>query len=279
MNALNHAKVLLQMALPGGGNTHAERMERFYRGQARAYDSFRERLLHGRRELFSRLTFPEGGVWVDLGGGTGSALEFAGKRIDALAKAYVVDLSPSLLSVARERIEHNAWSNVEAVEADATRFVPAEGAADVVTFSYALTMIPNWFGAIDHARRLLRPGGHIGVVDFYVSRKHPALGRTRHGRATRLFWPLWFSYDNVFLNPDHLPYLESRFEPVALLERYGRMPYMPALRSPHYVFVGRRDEDQNLPRKRRWLPFPACLSNAKNLGRAIPEEEPSLRSG
>ena len=34
-------------------------------------------------------------------------------------------------------------------------------------------MIPDWFAAVDHAWRLLRPGGTIGVVDFYVGRKHP----------------------------------------------------------------------------------------------------------
>ena len=55
---------------------------------------------------------------------------------------------------------------------------------DVVTFSYSLTMIPDWFLAVDHAWRLLRPGGTIGVVDFYVSRKHPDPGWRRHPWST-----------------------------------------------------------------------------------------------
>ena len=51
--------------------------------------------------------------------------------------------------------------------ADATRFRPPEGAADVVTFSYSLTMIPDWFAALENAAAMLKPGGTIGVVDFY----------------------------------------------------------------------------------------------------------------
>ena len=54
------------------------------------------------------------------------------------------------------------------------RVEPPEAPVDVVTFSYSLTMIPDWFAAIENALRMLRPGGQIGVVDFYVSRKYPA---------------------------------------------------------------------------------------------------------
>src|SRR5690606_43869 len=120
-----------------------------------------------------------------------------GERISQLGKVYVVDLSPSLLTVAGRRVAERGWSNVAPTEADATAFRPAEGAADVVTFSYSLTMIPDWFAAIENAWAMLKPGGLIGVVDFYVSRKHPAEGLTRHGWLTRTFWPAWFANDNV----------------------------------------------------------------------------------
>ncbi len=53
-------------------------------------------------------------------------------------------------------------------------------------------------------------------------------------------WPLWFGSDNVFLNPDHLPYLLSRFETVSLSQRRGKLPYLPLVRAPHYLFVGRK---------------------------------------
>jgi S-adenosylmethionine-diacylgycerolhomoserine-N-methlytransferase len=100
-------------------------------------------------------------------------------------------------------------------------------------------MIPDWFRAIDRAHALLRPGGVIGVADFYVARKWPAAGMARHGALRRWFWPWWVSWDNVFLSPDVLPYLLSRFQTVRLDERLGRVPYLP-FRVPYYVFVGRK---------------------------------------
>jgi len=151
-----------------------------------------------------------------------------------------VDLSPSLLKIAQRRIDEHGWTNVETVEADATRYQPPDGPVDVVTFSYSLTMIPDWFAAIDNALAMLKPGGLVGVVDFYVSRKHPAEGMARHRAPSRLFWTFWFNYDNVFPSPDHVPYLHRLFEPVAFSEHRAKVPYLLLLRTPYYRFVGRK---------------------------------------
>lgn len=222
------------------GGDSAARIEAFYEGQANNFDNFRIRLLHGRQELFAAIDAPPGGVWVDMGGGTGWNLEQLGPRIDALGRAYIVDLSPSMLQMARRRIEARGWKNVEAIDADATTFRPPEGHADVVTFSYSLTMIPDWFAAIDNALSMLRPGGVIGAIDFYVSRKHPAKGLARHGFFGRNFWPLFFGLNDVFPSADHLPYLRSRFAEVRCSESRGHMPYLPLLRAPYYTFVGKK---------------------------------------
>jgi S-adenosylmethionine-diacylgycerolhomoserine-N-methlytransferase len=129
---------------------------------------------------------------------------------------------------------------VETIEADATIFQPPEGLVDVVTFSYSLTMIPDWFAAIENAWAMLRPGGLIGVVDFYVSRKYPQDGLKRHSWFTRSFWPIWFASDNVFPSPDHVPMLFRRFDPVHFDELRSKVPYLPLVRVPYYVFVGRK---------------------------------------
>lgn len=236
-------KILYHMALkPVRGKDHAARLESFYSGQAENYDDFRKRLLHGREELWQAIETPRDGIWVDMGGGTGSNLEYFGDRISDLEKIYLVDLSPSLLKVADQRIEANGWSNVETVEADATRFQPPAGPVDVVTFSYSLTMIPDWFAAIEHSLSLLRPGGIVGVVDFYVSRKHRTSGFRRHGSFNRRFWPFWFGIDNVFLSPDHVPFLHQHFEPLYFVESRGKVPYLPFIRAPYYCFVGQKKE-------------------------------------
>ena len=241
MKLLTDLRILYHLTLkPVRGKDHASRLESFYAGQAGAYDDFRRRLLQGRADLWSAIDVPEGGVWVDMGGGTGSNLEYFGDRLARLRKVYVVDLSPSLLNVANQRVQEKGWSNVETREADATIFQPAESGVDVVTFSYSLTMIPDWFAAVDNAIQMLNPGGVIGVVDFYVSRKHPSDGLRRHRWCSRMFWPIWFASDNVFLSSDHVPYLHRHFDPLHFEERRARIPYLPFLSAPYYTFVGRK---------------------------------------
>lgn len=241
MALLSDIKVLYHLALrPIRGNDHASRMESFYSGQAEAYDDFRKRLLKGRQELWDSMDAPKDGVWVDMGGGTGSNLEHFGERIGDLKKIYVVDLAGSLLKMARRRCQDRGWSNVEAVEADATKFRPVAEPVDVITFSYSLTMIPDWFAALENAIEMLKPGGVIGVVDFYVSRKFPADAMQRHGWFTRNFWPVWMSSDNVFPSPEHVPFLHHHFEPITFTENRAKIPYLPLVRAPYYTFVGRK---------------------------------------
>jgi len=218
------------------GGTHAERLQAFYAPQAAHYDAFRERLLHGRAELMAWMDPPPGARVVELGGGTGRNLDLLGDRLDGLASLELVDLCPALLAQARLRARRLA--NVRVIEADATTYRPAQP-ADLVYFSYALTMIPEWRAALVNALAMLRPGGILGVVDFYVSERDPAPGLARHGALTRAFWPRWFGHDGVHPNPEHLPTLRRLLPDHRLLEGQGPVPYLPGVRVPYYVFVGR----------------------------------------
>lgn len=241
MSFTKELRSMYHMALaPIRGATHQNRLESFYGKQADDYDTTRRGLLHGREDLFRRLPTPPGGVWIDLGGGTGANLELLGDRIRQLKSVCLVDLTPSLLRVARQRIARHGWTNVVALEEDASRLPLRLEDADVVTFSYSLTMIPDWYTAIENAWRLLKPNGQIGVVDFYVSRKHPKPGFARHPGLTRAFWPWWFAHDNVFLNADHVPYLHQLFEPLYFAEQRGRLKYAPFARVPYFEFIGRK---------------------------------------
>ena len=93
---------------------------------------------------------------------------------------------------------------------------------DCVYFSYALTMIPDWRAAVANALGMLRPGGLLGVVDFYVAPRDPPAGFARHGSLAHGFWPRWFRHDGVHLDPQHLPYLLEHAEPVCCEQRRGR---------------------------------------------------------
>jgi cytochrome P450 len=103
-------KVLYHLNLkPIRGASHRDRLDHFYRHQAKDYDAYRRKLLQGREELFETIAFPERGVWIDMGCGTGSALDFIGNELESLAKGYMVDLCPSLLDVARRRVADRSF--------------------------------------------------------------------------------------------------------------------------------------------------------------------------
>ena len=87
-----------------------------------------------------------------------------------------------------------------------------------------LTHGADWFAAIDNALKMLKPGGRIGVVDFYVGRKYPPEGLRRQRWLARTLWQPWFATDNVFPSPDHLPYLRNRFEQEFLQDLKRSLP-------------------------------------------------------
>ncbi len=207
--------------------SHRERLDGFYAGQAQHYDRFREKLLPGRAELVDAVAarLPEtGGTLVELGCGTGRNLAFLGERRRRLWHVWGVDLCPSLLRQAEAR----GWSDVAWVADDATRWRPPVP-VDAVLCSYSLTMIPEWFAAIDNAIAMLRPGGTLAVVDFHLPRER------RHARAA---WSWWFGHDGVHPEGDVLPYLRWRLPAARVVEATVAVPYVPGVRMPWFSFIG-----------------------------------------
>lgn len=231
---------------PVRGDTHQQRLENFYAGQARGYDSFRRRLLHGRQSMIDalpkQLAADHGGkVWIDLGCGTAENIDRMGDDVNQFQEIHLVDLSQSLMEIAKRRVATAAIKDkVHHHIADVCEFDIGLEKADLITFSYSLTMIPQWFRAIQRAYDQLRPGGTIGVVDFFISPKYASSPIPQHRWLTRTFWPTWFAMDNVYISPDHLPMLQSRFETKAIETSVGKIPYMPLAHVPYYVWVGRK---------------------------------------
>lgn len=147
---------------------------------------------------------------------------------------YLVDLSTSLLEVARKRFESLGWPNVKVICHDARSFqlseyekssIPGDeqhlgkrayadidagqhNRADLVTMSYALSMIPEFYPVVDCLKSLLSVNGIIGVVDFYVQNEIDFQSRNYTGGVldrhcnwlSRTFWRTWFEFDRVNLD-------------------------------------------------------------------------------
>ncbi len=150
---------------------HAALMDRMYRLQRFIYDPTRCWYLLGRDELIAHLDVPDGGSVLELACGTGRNLVRIGERAPGTA-LYGLDLSQEMLKSARANCQRAGMVARAALAAgDASAFDPAaafDGRTqfDRVVISYALSMIPAWRAAIDHAIDLTTPTGSLHIVDF-----------------------------------------------------------------------------------------------------------------
>lgn len=149
-------------------------------------------------------------TWVDIGGGTGWNIEAMKEFLDVpeyFEDIYLVDLSSSLCEVARKRFARLGWSNVTVICEDARIFNLSKGHAELITMSYSLSMIPDFYSVIDSMSSLLAYNGILGVVDFYVQSAVETIGRNYIGGSLqrhvnwlgRSFWRAWFDLDRVGL--------------------------------------------------------------------------------
>eukprot|EP00730_Choanoeca_flexa_P014351 TRINITY_DN6247_c0_g1_i1.p1 TRINITY_DN6247_c0_g1~~TRINITY_DN6247_c0_g1_i1.p1 ORF type:complete len:797 (+),score=240.53 TRINITY_DN6247_c0_g1_i1:45-2435(+) len=243
-------------------NSHAKKIEAFYASQAEAYDAFRENFLHARPNLATCVPLPPGKLtWIDVGAGTARNLEFF--PIETLkrrfAKIYILDISASLLEMARRRVEAAGLTDVvELVLADFTdlsekgkRALPRAGSVDLVTFSYSLSMIPNKQAALRQAGNLLSPGGSIGIADFFYHNQADSY----EGKPMRKFLShaydfgckMWFRQDGVHLLSDEVfDVLDADVE-LTCSERFrGSVPLLPLLRPYHGIWIARKPAEDDM---------------------------------
>jgi S-adenosylmethionine-diacylgycerolhomoserine-N-methlytransferase len=145
-------------------------VQSFYRYHSYIYDSTRWMILHGRRRAVDRLQLRRDSNVLEVGCGTGLNFRFVLERLDPQrGRLTGLDFSADMLHIAERRVKSRGWHNVELVQADASQMGLGR-TFDGVLFSYSLTMIPDWRGALDRAAEHLEPGGRVVVLDFYTFR-------------------------------------------------------------------------------------------------------------
>ena len=208
-------------------------------------EEFQKDLRQGRGELVESVMEHSAGMagqrWVEFAAGGGEVLRDIGERIELLARLDLVDTSDESLAIARQAVGTGELANVRAVVGDPLTFRPAEP-VDVVLLPYCLSTTEDWFTVVDNAREMLRPGGLVGVVDFYAARgsADPA-GARLAGLLPRLMG------DGTYASADFGPYLKRQFELVSMDRRAADIPYVP-IGVPYFRFVGRkRSAAEHLP--------------------------------
>ena len=152
-------------ALRAGRPDETERVRRFYQRVARRYDrSIR---------IFEKLLFGDGRRWVcsrargdvlEIAVGTGRNLKYypADVRLTGL------ELSPAMLAIARRRADR-LGRQVDLRPGDAQALDLPDASFDTVISTLSLCSIPDDRRAVAEARRMLRPGGRLLLLEHVRS--------------------------------------------------------------------------------------------------------------
>ena len=104
---------------------------------------------------------------LDVATGTGTVLAAAADRLAGTGHLVGVDLTAAMLDRAAATVRDRALSNVDLRLGDAERLDLATASFDVVLCAFGLSSFANKGRALQELRRVLRPGGRLGLVDSF----------------------------------------------------------------------------------------------------------------
>jgi len=145
----------------------------FYDRVSRVYDALADASEHRSRERGLELLAPaEGERILEVGFGTGHSLVALARAVGDAGRVSGIDVSEGMARVARQRIADAGVEDRAELRVGAAPPLPWPDAGfDAVTMSFTLELFPD--GVIPEilaeTRRVLRPGGRLGVVSMAVS--------------------------------------------------------------------------------------------------------------
>lgn len=155
----------------------------------------------GRKATVKTLNeFPAGRI-LEVGVGTGISLPLY-KRSHRLVG---VDLSPDMLARAERRVARHGLSHVEAIhEMDAASLSFDDASFDAAVAMYVMTVVPDPDRVLAEIVRVVRPGGHVVLVNHFSVEKGPraAIERSLTRYSGALGWNPEFPIDRVLGRPD-----------------------------------------------------------------------------
>lgn len=146
-----------------------------FSGLPKRYDALAEVLsfrqnAQWRRELVSRLSTRRPNTILDVATGTaGVAIALAAATE---ARITGVDISHAMLARGRQRVQRAGLAGRITLEPSRAEALPYQsGSFDAVSFTYLLRYVADPEATLAGLARVIRPGGHMASLDFYVPPK------------------------------------------------------------------------------------------------------------
>jgi len=111
---------------------------------------------------------PEGGERVlDIGSGPGLLAAEMAQSVGASGAVHGIDVSESMLAIARRLELPDVAAPMEFAEGDACELPFGDATFDAVVSTQVYEYVPDIAGALREARRVLRPGGRLLILDIH----------------------------------------------------------------------------------------------------------------
>ncbi len=123
---------------------------------------------------------------LDLGSGGGIDVLLSAKRVGPTGRAYGLDMTDEMLTLAEENRRKSGLTNVEFLKGEIERIPLPDRSVDVIISNCVINLSGDKDEVLKEAFRVLRPGGRFAVSDVVVRGEVPPAIRKEHGTLGRL---------------------------------------------------------------------------------------------